>query len=65
MIREGIIRALTVKDGGVLVEDGLFHQFQIENDKGVKWVLANAFKSAMPYNKRKKHPEIKLNYKGK
>ena len=65
MIREGIIRALTVKDGGVLVEDGLFHQFQIENDKDIKWVLENALKSAMPYNKRKKRTEIELNYKGK
>jgi len=29
----------------------------------VRWVLANALKTAMPYNLRRKHPEIAAAYK--
>jgi hypothetical protein len=57
-IREGVIRALTVKDGGQLVSDALYQEFITEKDSGVKWVLANALRTAMPLKERKKHPEI-------
>jgi hypothetical protein len=57
--REGIIRALTVKDGGSEVESSLLNCFQSETDDHLRWVLANALCTAMPYHRRKKHPEIK------
>lgn len=57
-VREGIIRALTVRDGGELVWQALLHEFQRETDVGLRWVLANALKVAMPYRKRVKFPEI-------
>ena len=57
-IREGIIRSLTVKDGGQLVSAALYHEFITEKDSGLKWVLANALRSAMPLKERKQHPEI-------
>ncbi len=58
-IREGIIRALTVKDGGSEVESTLLDCFQSETNDSLRWVLANALRTAMPYHRRKKHPEIK------
>jgi hypothetical protein len=57
-VREGIIRALTVKDGGRLVEDALLGEFRKESDKMLRWVLANALRTAMPAHRRRKHPEI-------
>lgn len=59
IIREGIIRALTVKDGGTIVEEALLRHFGSETDVSTKWVLANALSVAMPYHRRKKHPEIR------
>jgi hypothetical protein len=57
-VREGIIRALTVKDGGQLVQDSLYEQFERERDRSLRWVLANALRTAMPYRLRCKHPAI-------
>lgn len=57
--REGIIRALTVKDGGFEVETALLECFHRETDDNLRWVLANALRTAMPYHRRKKIPEIK------
>lgn len=59
IIREGIIRALTVKDGGREVEDALLLQFLSESDQHTKWVIAIALSVAMPYHRRKKHSEIR------
>lgn len=61
-VREGIIRALTVNDGGSLVADALLAEFVSEKDPSLRWVLANALKQAMPLKKRKQHPEIALVY---
>ena len=58
-IREGIIRALTVKDGGSQVEATLLECFQSETDDYLRWVLANALRTAMPYHRRRKYPEIR------
>ena len=58
-IREGIIRALTVKDGGPDVETALMDCFQSEAEDYLRWVLANALRAAMPYHRRKRFPEIK------
>ena len=63
-IREGIIRALTIKDGGALVEDALLEQFRGEKDRGLRWVLANALKTAMPYRRRGRLPEIAVAFRG-
>ena len=62
-VREGVIRALTVRDGGEAVWRALLHEFQSETDKDLRWVLANALKVAMPYRKRAKIPEIAHVYK--
>lgn len=63
-VREGIIPALTVKDGGPEVSAALFRAFTSESDPGLKWVLANALRVAMPLRERRKHPEIAACYKG-
>ena len=65
IIREGIIRALTVKDGGREVEEALLRHFENEKHIETKWCLANALKVAMPYHRRRKHPEIAYFYKTK
>lgn len=57
-VREGIIRALTVKDGGPDLERALLTQFRLEQDPNLRWVLANALQTAVPYHRRRKHPEI-------
>lgn len=62
-VREGIIRALTVRDGGESVWQALYSEFTKERDNGLRWVLANALKVAMPYRKRAKIPEIARVYK--
>ena len=58
-VREGIIRALTVKDGGRDVEEALLEQFDVETDRSLRWVLANALQTAMPYHRRRKYSSIK------
>ena len=57
-IRECIIRALTMKDARDVAEDALLRHFQHEENPHLRWVLANALKTVMPYHKRKKFPEI-------
>ena len=57
--REGLIRALTVKDGGTDVESALLQCFHSETDENMRGVIANALRTAMPYHRRKKYPEIK------
>ena len=58
-VREGIIRALTVKDGGQELEAALLEEFYKERDPNTKWVLGNALRTAMPYHRRRKHPKIR------
>ena len=62
-IREGVIRALTVRDGREAVWQALLQEFNRETDNGLRWVLANALKIAMPYRQRVKFPEIARAYK--
>jgi hypothetical protein len=57
-VREVIIRALTVKDGGEPVWSALFEEFKSESNAELKWVFANALRTAMPYKLRRQHPEI-------
>jgi hypothetical protein len=57
-VREGVIRALTVKDGGRTLEDVLLREFAAEGEPELRWVLANALRTAMPYHRRRRHPEI-------
>jgi hypothetical protein len=64
-VREGIIRALAVRDGGEAVWQPLYLEFTKETDKNMRWVLANALKVAMPYRKRVKVPEIARVYKSR
>ena len=58
-VREGIIRALTVNDGGDLLEEALLLELGREEDPMLRWVIANALRVAMPYHRRKKYPKIK------
>jgi hypothetical protein len=62
-IREGIVRALTVRDGGPLVQQALLQEFESESDAELKWLLANALRVAVPYRERKKRPDIAKVYK--
>ena len=62
-VREGIIRALTVRDGGEPVWKALLQEFDRETEKPLRWVLANALATAMPYRKRLKYPDIAKTYK--
>ena len=57
-IREGVIRALTVRDGGEAVWSALLDEFYGEQDPDMRWVLANALRTSMPYKLRRKRPEI-------
>jgi hypothetical protein len=57
-IREGIVRALTVRDGGQPVWAALLEEFEVEKDPEMRWVIANALITAMPYRRRKEFPEI-------
>ena len=57
-IREGIIRALTVQDGGPLVWQALLDEFHSEEGEILKWVLANALSVALPETERGKHPQV-------
>ena len=58
-IREGIIRALKVKDGGPELEAALLSELDKEQDPELKWVLAIALRAAMPYHRRRKYPQIR------
>ncbi len=57
-IREGTIRAFTVRGARSVAEEALFRHFESEGDPHLRWVLANALKTVMPYHRRKKHREI-------
>jgi hypothetical protein len=57
-VREGVIRALTVRDGGDLVETALLVELRREQSSSLRWVLANALRVAMSYARRRAHPEI-------
>ena len=58
MIRQGIIRALTVKDAGTEAESALLRHFISEKDQSTRWVIANALRVVMPRRRRKFYPEI-------
>jgi hypothetical protein len=62
-VREGLIRALTVRDGGPIVWESLLAEFRKEAAPDMQWLLANALKVAMPYKLRRKHPEIAAAFK--
>jgi hypothetical protein len=57
-IREGIIRALTVKDAGPEAENALLQELETENDRLMRWVIANALQTIIPYKRRTKFPQI-------
>jgi len=63
-IREGVIRALTIRDGGELVENALLEEFDRETGQHLRWVLANALKTAMPYSRRRRRPDIAAAFRG-
>ena len=57
-IREGIVRALTVDDGGQEAESALLQAFLAESSPALKWFLANALWTAMSRFRLCNHPEI-------
>ena len=58
MIRQGIIRALTVKNAGAEAESALLRHFSSEKDQSTRWVIANALRVVMPRRRRAHYPEI-------
>ena len=63
-IQEGIIRALTEKGAKTIATEKLLERFYKEENKNLKWALANALKTLMTWQQRKKHPEIANVWKG-
>ncbi len=59
-IRDGIIRALSEKGAKELAKDKLLEHFNTEQDRSLKWVLANALNIVLSRGERKKHPQIDL-----
>jgi hypothetical protein len=57
-IREGIIRALTIRKAPAPVWRALLAEFEAESDPSLRWVLANSLRRAMPTSERRKRPEI-------
>lgn len=64
-IQEGIIRALTEKTAKEIAKDKLLELFYKEENKNLKWALANALKTLMTWQQRQKHQEIANVWKGK
>jgi hypothetical protein len=63
-IKEGIIRALTEKSAAKIATIKILELFYNETDKNLKWTMANALKTLMPWSQRQKHPEIKEIWSG-
>ena len=57
-IREGIIRALTVSDGGNEVAWALLGEFERETNADLKWVISNALRTVMNRKARKQYPAV-------
>ena len=57
-IREGIIRALTVRDLDEKSLAALLANFRDESNRYLKWVLANALETALPASRKRELPEI-------
>ncbi len=57
-IIEGIIRALTEKQAKHIATDKILELFYKEQDKNLKWVMANALRTLMSWKSRQKYPEI-------
>ncbi len=64
-IREGVIRALTVKDANEVASETLLTEFNQEQNSNLKWVLANALRTVLNRAQKAKHPDYKEVYNGK
>jgi hypothetical protein len=62
---EGIIRSLTEKQAKDIATIKILELFNKESDQNLKWVMANALRTLMSWEKRKKYPEIANTLKGK
>tara|TARA_R110002096_G_scaffold303080_11_gene498096 strand:- start:4394 stop:4771 length:378 start_codon:yes stop_codon:yes gene_type:complete len=58
LIKEGIVRALAVKDASKVAKQPLLEEFYKDNNKFVKWAIANTLKCYMGKAERDKYPEI-------
>lgn len=63
MIREGIIRALTVESAKDLAFGALLNELQSETNKSIRWVIANALQEMTSTSERKAYPEIDEAYR--
>jgi hypothetical protein len=63
--REGIVRALTEKDAAAVAAEEVLRQFYAEQDKELRWVMANALRRLLTRYQRKKHPRVDEVYKNK
>ncbi len=59
-IKEGIVRALTEKDASKIAKQPMLESFFKEENKFVKWAMANALRCYMRKTERNKYPEIDL-----
>ena len=57
-IREGVIRALTVPDGGDDVAWALLGEFESEKNADMKWVISNALRTVMNRKARMQYPAV-------
>lgn len=56
--REGIVKALAVKDAWPVVGQALLDAFRTERDPFIRWVLANTLRTVLPWRERQKYPEV-------
>ena len=63
-IREGIIRALTIKDVGENIKENFLRHFKRETDPDLKWVISNALKTIMSPKEMAKYPYLLEAYNG-
>jgi hypothetical protein len=63
-IREGIIRALTVKDVGKNIKENFIRHFKGETDPELKWLISNALKTIMSPKELANYPDFLETYNG-
>lgn len=61
---EGIIRSLTEKQAKEVAQQKILDLFYKEEDKNLKWAMANALTTLMTWRERKKYPEIAEVFRG-
>jgi hypothetical protein len=61
-IREGIVRALTVRDGPPELRPALLREFDYESDQHLRWAISNALIHMIPKADHAGFPDVKAVY---